>query len=109
MQRSKQVLALAATAAAIAQVSWLAPRADAADIRWDGGGADDNLNTPANWVGDANPAIADIARFDAVGVTRLTPSTAGGGVQYSTIFFGNLATAAETDAYTIGGANAITL
>src|SRR5688572_21487375 len=111
MKRSKRIISVAAAAAAVVAVApWSPVRlAHGADVRWDGGGADNNLNTPANWVGDANPAATDIARFDAVGNTKLAPSTDGGAVQYGTIFFGNLATAAETDAYTIGGVNAITL
>ncbi|MBL8826810.1 MAG: hypothetical protein JNM18_07465, partial [Planctomycetaceae bacterium] len=31
---------------------------------WDGGGADDNLSTAANWVGDVAPVMDDDLNFD---------------------------------------------
>jgi cysteine-rich repeat protein len=36
----------------------------AIDVVWDGGGADNNWDTPANWTGDAVPTFFDNAIFD---------------------------------------------
>ncbi len=43
----------------------------AANEVWDGGGADDNWGTAANWVGDVPPGSGDLLTF--AGTTRLTP------------------------------------
>ncbi len=40
---------------------------------WDGGGADSNWSTAANWVGDVAPTATDVVRFDA---TSSDPATA---------------------------------
>lgn len=39
--------------------------ATAADVTWDGGGADANTSTAANWTGDVVPGAGDHAIFDA--------------------------------------------
>lgn len=39
---------------------------------WDGGGADDNWTTAANWVGDVEPGLGAAVQF--AGTTRLTPN-----------------------------------
>ena len=46
--------------------------AQAAIVTWDGGGADNNWNTVANWVGDVAPGTADVATFDATSVKNAT-------------------------------------
>ena len=70
---------------------------------WDGGGADNNWNTAANWDGDSLPNFANAITFQ--GATRLSPnnnrtaaSTIGG------ISFTNTA----TNSFTLGG-NSVTL
>jgi autotransporter-associated beta strand protein len=70
---------------------------------WDGGGADNNWNTAANWDGDTLPNFASAITF--AGPTRLTPSnnlaanTPIGGINF---------TNTATNAFTLSG-NAITL
>jgi hypothetical protein len=59
----------------------------AAVITWDGGGADNDWSTAANWVGDALPGTADTADFgdgasavlsDAQSVAKVQLSLGGG-------------------------------
>lgn len=45
------------------------PKAFAATATWDGGGADDNISTALNWVGDVAPSNGDSLVFDNTGLT----------------------------------------
>src|SRR5688572_20887947 len=74
----------------------------AAEQSWDGGGANDNWTTPANWLSDAAPAPLDLLTFS--GTTRLTPSNdfAAG------TSFGGIGFDASAGTFTLGG-NAISL
>ncbi|BCX48013.1 hypothetical protein HAHE_19210 [Haloferula helveola] len=76
---------------------------DAATFTWDGGGADDNLTTPANWVGDIapNPAGGDDLVF--AGSTRLSPQVDVPFIAES-ITFNNTAAA-----FSLAGANPLTI
>lgn len=72
-----------------------------AALTWDGGGADDNWDTAANWVGDVAPVAATPDSYIFVGSIRQTPSnnigfTSGGAV--TGIQFDDAA-----DAFVIGG------
>ncbi|MFA5854877.1 MAG: S-layer homology domain-containing protein [Candidatus Gracilibacteria bacterium] len=49
-----------------------AAHASAATVKWDGGGANNNWSTSANWVGDAVPGTGDIATFDGTSVKSST-------------------------------------
>src|SRR3954471_3715484 len=91
-------LALATTAAAL-----LAPMSlSAATALWDGGAANNNFSTPANWAGDTLPAAGDLLTFD--GLLRLTPiNDFPAGRAFGGITFANTA-----DAFLVGG-NDITL
>ncbi|MFN0117654.1 MAG: FG-GAP-like repeat-containing protein, partial [Elusimicrobiota bacterium] len=40
------------------------PLVYSATLTWDGGGADNNFNTPANWSSDVNPGVSDDVEFD---------------------------------------------
>lgn len=60
---------LAASAALL-----LVPVARAAITTWDGGGADDNFSTAANWVSNVAPPNNGTADLVFAGSTRLTPS-----------------------------------
>ena len=76
----------------------LTARAFAVTDTWDGGGANDNLNTALNWVDNTAP-LSDLVNTDLIfgGVARLTPNVS---VVFSTnsIIFNNTA-----GAFTIGG------
>ncbi|WP_428937480.1 beta strand repeat-containing protein [Fontivita pretiosa] len=100
MQRSKQLL-IAAASAACAQLALWQFTAQAASFTWDGGGADDKLSTPANWVGDATPSSADVAIF--TGSTRTSPLV-DLPTQYLGLTFDPLASA-----FTFGGSSTLTL
>jgi autotransporter-associated beta strand protein len=77
--------------------------APAADRVWDGGGANDNWSTPANWDGDlAAPAPNDSLTFD--GSLRLTPNND----LVADSIFGPLTFAPGAGSFVIGG-NRITL
>ncbi|MHC4503270.1 MAG: hypothetical protein ACYTFI_08200, partial [Planctomycetota bacterium] len=70
----------------------------AVTFTWDGGGADNNWSTGANWVGDVapDPAVPDDIVF--AGATRLTPNV---DVAWSV---NSITFAATADTFTIGGA-----
>jgi autotransporter-associated beta strand protein len=72
----------------------------AATITWDGGGANDNLNTAANWVGDILPVAADSLVF--TGLVRNAPI-----VSVPSTYVG-LTFDVNAGAFTFGGANALT-
>ncbi len=59
-------------------IAWIvcatARPAQPAPFTWDGGGADDNWGTAANWVGDAAPANDGSDDLTFNGTTRLTPA-----------------------------------
>src|SRR4051794_36977205 len=99
MHRSRRILV--AAVAAVSTVS-IHTASRAANVTWDGGGANDNLSTAVNWSADTLPAVGDSVFF--AGATRTTPSTAGGAAQYLALFFN-----AGASAFNIGGANPITL
>ncbi len=61
-----------ATVVALGVVVVLPAQAQAAIVTWDGGGADNNWNTVANWVGDVAPGTLDVATFDATSVKNAT-------------------------------------
>src|SRR5207253_11463671 len=98
MQRSKKRIIMAAASAVIAH-AWFSAFTVEGAVTWDGGGADDNLNTAANWVGDVNPLTTDDVVF--TGLTRTTP-VVNAALQYKSITFDLAASA-----FTIGGANAL--
>ena len=55
---------------------------------WDGGGADNNWYTPANWVGDARPSAGDSLIF--AGTTRTaTDNNYAANTQFASITFNN--------------------
>jgi fibronectin-binding autotransporter adhesin len=74
--------------------------AQAANV-WDGGGSNDNWNTPLNWDNDAVPSFPAALTFS--GTSRLTPSNDLSGVTVNGITF-----ASDAEAFTLNG-NAITL
>ncbi len=45
----------------------------AQEISWDGGGADDNWNTPANWSTDALPTVSSVVRIIGAGSDVIIP------------------------------------
>ena len=60
--------------ACAAGLIFIAPEIAAAGETWDGGGANDNINTPQNWSGDSLPALTgSTANLVFAGTTRLTP------------------------------------
>src|SRR5207237_1191287 len=66
---------------------------------WDGGGADANLNTAANWVGDVNPLTTDDVVF--TGLTRTTP------VVNAALHYKSITVDLVASAFTAGGATAL--
>jgi fibronectin-binding autotransporter adhesin len=68
-----------AALAALSGIAGAANLAKAGTFTWDGGGADDKVSTPANWVGDVAPKLNyanNVTADDLIfaGTTRLTPS-----------------------------------
>ena len=49
-----------------------APRVDAATRTWDGGGADNNWSTPANWSSDTLPIAGDTVTFNGTSTKNAT-------------------------------------
>ncbi len=98
MQNSKKMV-IGAALAAMVQFGW-SGGVNAATQTWDGGGADNNLSTAANWVGDILPVPADSVIF--TGLVRNTPS-----VSSATTYVG-LTFDVNAGAFTFGGANSIT-
>ncbi|MEO6738624.1 MAG: PEP-CTERM sorting domain-containing protein [Chthoniobacteraceae bacterium] len=74
----KSAFVLAASAALL-----LAPLTRASTVTWDGGGADDNYGTAANWVGNVVPLNNGTADLVFAGTTRLTPNLAWSGADLS--------------------------
>src|SRR5882724_11946874 len=96
--KSARRILVAACAAALSA----AAGASAATQTWNGGGADDNWTSSANWVGGASPVANDALLFD--GAARLTPNNNfAAGTAFTGIGF-----TAATGAFTLGG-NQITL
>lgn len=89
-----------ASLSAFLLASLLAPSAKAANL-WDGGGANDNWDTPLNWDDDNVPGFPAALTFG--GATRLTPSNDLTDVTVNGITF-----AAGAGAFTLGG-NPLTL
>ena len=82
----------------------LAARAPAAQKVWTGGGADDNLSTPANWEDGAAPASGDILVFRGnvrtAPVNDYDPATTA----FETLVFSNTCQTAELSApFTLSG------
>ncbi len=75
----------------------LAGSAQAAIVTWDGGGADNNWNTVANWVGDVAPGTADVATFDATSVKNATVNAniSVAGINLAGTYTGTITHAAE--------------
>jgi autotransporter-associated beta strand protein len=68
-------------------------------LTWDGGGADNNWTTAANWVGDVAPIPGDVLVFSDLGVTvRNSPSNNFAAASQFTINVTNTA-----NSYTFGG------
>ena len=79
----------------------LGPASIQAAITWDGGGADDNLTTAENWVGDIAPLLnVSNANSDVIftGNLRLNPLTSEAIHSYRTVNFD-----ANASAFTFGG------
>ncbi len=55
-------------------------QAQAAALTWDGGGADNNWSTCANWSGDVCPTAGDTLTFNATSTKASTVDTGFGGV-----------------------------
>lgn len=53
---------------------WYVKQAQGVTRTWDGGGADANWNTPANWSGDTVPTSADVAQFDGTCASNCSPT-----------------------------------
>src|SRR4030095_15765702 len=69
----------------------------AATVVWDGGGTDNNLMTPENWIGDIAPMANDTLAFE--GSTRLAPNNNfAAGTSFAGISF-----AATAGAFVLGG------
>ncbi len=92
-------LPLILTGSIIALISGLSAQA----FLWDGGGADDNWGTGANWSPDGAPSTGTGIQIDFAGSTRLTPFWNYGSFdQMGSIFFDSGA-----GAFTLNGANAM--
>lgn len=88
-----------------------APSLYSATLTWDGGGADDNWSSVANWVGDpvAAPVNGDLLVFDSS--TRLTPNNDLSGLVLgngTSAANGSIVFAAGAGSFDLGG-NAMTL
>lgn len=89
--------------------------AHAATVCWDGGGADNNWNTAANWAGDVVPTTTDTALFDPANCPaalsnknvqiNVNPNVSGtgGGISIASSYTGG-ATQSAAIAITIGSA-----
>ncbi|MFM8803948.1 MAG: hypothetical protein ACKOK8_08575, partial [Planctomycetia bacterium] len=87
--------------AVVALVAWLtaAGNASAAVFTWDGGGGNNNWNTPANWVGDTAPVPATTNDLIFSGTTKTGPA-----VSVTTPYVLNsLSFAAGSGSFSIGG------
>lgn len=67
----------------------IALHAQAVEYTWDGGGANNNLNTAANWVGDVAPVANTANDLVFAGSLRLTPVNGGyiGGTGFRNLTF----------------------
>src|SRR4051812_32570263 len=72
MSTARSVRRKSALFAAVSLVGFGAGTTQAADLTWNGGGADNNLSTPLNWSGGVAPVANDALIFD--GAIRVTPS-----------------------------------
>lgn len=97
MKSMNRRVMLIAAVAAIAQCGLV----HAAPQTWDGGGANNNLSTAGNWVGDVVPAAGDDVTF--TGLVRNTPIV-DLATQYLSMTFD-----INAGAFVFGGANAITM
>src|SRR3954464_9544422 len=64
MAARRKIKANAIVVGACAAVLTSARLSAAATVVWNGGGADDNWTTAANWVGGAAPVAGDVVVFD---------------------------------------------
>lgn len=98
--RNLQILLLGLTASVCFAAS--AANADAATLTWDGGGADNNWSTAANWSPDAVPTSADTVLFNATG-TKNSAIDAAFTVSAVTINDGYTGTIAQNQVLTVNG------
>lgn len=104
MKLMKHVSQRLASAALVLVVIAITPSFASGQFIWDGGGADDDWSTDANWAGGTAPAfsVGDELQFD--GSTRLSPNAdTQGWTDISGITF-----SAGADSFTLGG-EALTL
>ena len=64
---------LVLAAVAVATFGLATPSTNAGTFTWDGGGADDDWSTGANWAGNVAPNPAGTDNLIFAGSTRLTP------------------------------------
>ncbi len=85
---------------------WMAaaPSANAASLTWDGGGADSNWSTCANWSSNVCPAATDSVTFNTTSTKSATlDSSFGGTVIGLTISTGYTGTITQARSLTING------
>ena len=77
-----------------------------ATIVWDGGGADSNWTTEANWVGDVAPGAGDVAVFDGTSIEDVTINTSinVAGIDINAGYSGTI-TQGSGNTITIGSSN----
>jgi fibronectin-binding autotransporter adhesin len=68
------------------------PKAFAATITWDGGGANDNMTTAENWVGDVAPSAGDDLVFPTDVANRTVVNDFAAGTSFDSITFSGTAT-----------------
>lgn len=81
-----------------------APSANAASLTWDGGGADANWSTCANWSSNACPTASDSVAFNTTSVKNATlDSSFGGTIRGLSISSGYTGTLTQSRPLTING------
>lgn len=90
MRYGKIFAGIVSVSAFAAAILLRAPFAHAAVVTWDGGGADTNWNTCANWTLDTCPGSSDIATFDGTSTKNVTINTGitVGGIDINTGYTG---------------------
>lgn len=91
---------------------WYIQKAQGVTRTWDGGGADANWNTAANWSGDTVPTSSDVASFDGTCVSNCSPTvnvslsgaTAPAGINMASDYAGTI-TQSSTFTITVGASN----
>ncbi|HEY5806070.1 MAG TPA: autotransporter-associated beta strand repeat-containing protein, partial [Candidatus Saccharimonadales bacterium] len=87
-------------------LAFVAPKALAATVTWDGGGSDSNMTTAENWSGDVAPSADDDLVFPADVTNRTVANDFTAGTSFNSITFSGAATVASN--YTFTG-NSMTL